>query len=243
MVSSNSIWIFCLLLIRFVFSFSVLDDPVSDPNNKPHVGSKLILRCISSSPHEHCTWKHNKDICRFDWNPHHDSVANPRCEAFGDRITFLGVYDTQECKIELKDLKLSDSGNWTCEMERKSGRKISRNTEIKVIEPPPKKNDSKNTTAPQKAEGETKFVDPPPQGRSLKVESYSTTIKITPDPFFQPPSTTQTPDPFFQPPSTTQRPERSSSSDQAMARKSIKNITEVLGNMIWNSFDTGIGID
>ena len=128
-------------------------------------------------------------------------------------------------------------------MERKSGRRISRNTEIKVIEPPPKKNDSKNTKGPQKGEGEAKFVDPPPQGRSLKVESSSTTIKITPDPFFQPPSTTQTPDPFFQPPSTTQRPERSSSSDQAMARKSIKNITEVLGNMTWNSFDTGIGID
>ena len=210
MVSSNSIWIFCLLLIRFVFSFSVLDDPVSDPNNKPHVGSKLILRCISSSPHEHCTWKHNKDICRFDWNPHHDSVANPRCEAFGDRITFLGVYDTQECKIELKDLKLSDSGNWTCEMERKSGRKISRNTEIKVIEPPPKNNDSKNTKAPQKGEGETKLVEN---------HSSSTTIKITPDPFFQPPSTTQ-------------KPERSSSPDQAMARESIKNQTAVLGNMI-----------
>ena len=113
-------------------AFSIVDK-ISDPNNNPHNGSKLILKCISNSPYEHCTWRHDMNVCRFDWNKKHNAVRNQRCAALGNRAIFMGNYDTQECSIELNNDEPSDSGRWICEMRPKNGRAKSDNIDIRVI--------------------------------------------------------------------------------------------------------------
>ena len=119
-----------------ILAFEFLEDPIADPNNHPHIGSTLILKCISTSNYDRCTWKHQKDTCHFDWTRHHNTVKNPRCDGYGDRLLFIGNYQTQECKIKLTKIKLSDSGNWTCEMRRNSdGKSIEGDIDIQVINP------------------------------------------------------------------------------------------------------------
>ena len=38
-------------------------------------------------------------------------------EGLNNRTTFTGNFKNDECKIELKNVTLADSGTWTCEME------------------------------------------------------------------------------------------------------------------------------
>ena len=33
-------------------------------------------------------------------------------------MTFLGHYDSHECKVQLRSVTLADTGRWTCEMEQ-----------------------------------------------------------------------------------------------------------------------------
>ena len=124
------------LFIQKGDAFHFLENILVDPNHNPHIGSSLIFRCISNREYEHCSWRHQRNICSFDWKIHHDTMKKPRCDAYGDRLTFLGTYETHECKIELNKVETSDSGRWACDMTNKRGEKVSQYIDISVIPPP-----------------------------------------------------------------------------------------------------------
>lgn len=135
-----------ILLIHHTIGFSFIDNPKAHPNNNPHIGRMLTLMSTSTSPHETCIWKHNNKTCRFDWNKRHNRVSSERCEGYGNRVLFRGVYPAQECTIEIEKVELSDTGKWTCEMINKRGQNITRDIWIKVIETAHHSKKSSNTS-------------------------------------------------------------------------------------------------
>ena len=132
------------VIVDKVINFSILENALVEPSNSPHIGSDLIITCTSSSAHEHCIWKHNDNVCKFDWDRRHRNVLKPTCEAYGKRLTFHGIYPAHECKMKLSNVTKSDSGTWTCEMDNNK-KKIYQDINIKVIERPAHpKNESGN---------------------------------------------------------------------------------------------------
>lgn len=153
-----------------VTGFTFLEEPLVEPNHKPHIGGTLMLTCVSSSPHEHCIWTHNKDVCKFDWGTRHINVQNKHCKAYGKRLEFHGVYDAQQCKIKLSDITISDSGKWTCEMVNKKNLKISEDINIEVIPRP----DHPQKRGAKEKEVSSKNVEVP-KGKTSNVTSKTTT--------------------------------------------------------------------
>ena len=133
---STSISVFFAILgfgfSNYVMGFSILESPLVEPSNSLHIGSTVIMTCVSSSPHEHCTWKHNNNECRFDWDPRHRHAKNTNCKAYGERLRFVGIYEAHQCKMELTRVRESDAGKWTCEMDNNK-RRISEDIDINVI--------------------------------------------------------------------------------------------------------------
>ena len=119
-----------------VKGFSTDGEPLVEPSKKPHIGGTLILTCVSSSAHERCIWKHNSNVCQFDWDRRHRNVQNQHCKAYGKRLTFHGIYPAHECKMQLTNINKSDSGKWTCEMVHKKN-KIFQDIYIEVMPLPP----------------------------------------------------------------------------------------------------------
>ena len=157
-----------LLTVQIVKSFDFLEPLIADPNKPLHIGSTLILRSISTSPYDRCSWKHHENTCHFDWNRHHNKLVNSRCGPYGDRMVFIGTYESHECKIEIKPIELSDSGIWTVEMRKGTGETIKRDISIQVVQPlQHPKNDSKRSS--KDIENEPAFTKITKQGDSTLV--------------------------------------------------------------------------
>ena len=153
---------FFLTIIVVVFvditcGFTILEKPLVEPNKSPHIGSDLIITCTSSSAHDHCIWKHNNNVCKFDWDKRHRNVLNPNCEAYGERLTFHGIYPAHECKMRLTNITKSDSGKWTCEMDNNK-KKISQDIIITVIQRPIRKDNESGNKAGDKDEKISKKI-------------------------------------------------------------------------------------
>lgn len=176
-------------------AFSIVDY-FAEPNKNPHhVDSKILLKCISNSAYEHCTWRHRKKACRFDWNKHHNGLKeSTNCDSFNGRVKFTGNYDTHECGIELNSVARSDAGVWTCEMEsattwkKSSGEIKSKTIKITVISGPTNRITSTkappaiNTTSSTlfyNTRSISKFqkADPKPGKKTLKETYNLTTIQ------------------------------------------------------------------
>ena len=85
-------------------------------------GSNLILKCKGTQSYEHCTWRHKGEICNFEWMQGvlfvGGKLKQKSCSRyFRKRIQLAGNYNNHECHIILKDVRSSDSGIWSCELE------------------------------------------------------------------------------------------------------------------------------
>ena len=162
---STSILIFfailCFAFSNHVMGFSFLESPLVEPSNSPHIGSTLIMTCVSSSPHEHCTWKHNNNECRFDWDTRHRHVKNTYCKDYGERLSFHGIYEAQQCKIRLTEVTESDAGKWTCELNNNK-RRVAKDININVIPRPDRPHKLMNNDRKVKSQEKNNKKIPPP---------------------------------------------------------------------------------
>ena len=83
-----------------------------------NTGETVTLKCVASDWYEFCSWKHDNQVCKFEWKRSYGEVRKQSCDiALNERIKFLGDYNEHECSIELSNLTLSDAGEWTCDLE------------------------------------------------------------------------------------------------------------------------------
>ena len=85
-------------------------------------GSNLILKCRGTESYESCTWRHKGDICNFEWMRGvffvGGKLKQKSCSRyFRNRKEFAGDYNNHECHIILKNVRSSDNGIWSCELE------------------------------------------------------------------------------------------------------------------------------
>ena len=66
---------------------------------------------------EYCKWKHQGEICMFEWKRSHDKVLKQDCGSFSNRMKYVGNYNNHECAIEIKAVTGMDEGLWTCTLE------------------------------------------------------------------------------------------------------------------------------
>ena len=87
---------------------------------------------------EYCDWHHDDKICKFEWKRWHWAVKKQACPNLRNRVKFVGDYDSHECKVELKNVQLSDAGNWTCKVEAYGfftrGDIVSKEINLRVID-------------------------------------------------------------------------------------------------------------
>ena len=163
-----------VVLVDITCGFTILEQPLVEPNKSPHIGSDLIITCTSSSAHDHCIWKHNNNVCKFDWDKRHRNVVNPNCEAYGERLTFHGIYPAHECKMKLTNITKSDSGKWICEMDNNK-KKISVDIIINVIERPIRKHNESGNNLGEKDDKMSKKIS----SSQNKTASSTNPIKST----------------------------------------------------------------
>ena len=46
------------------------------------VNSTLRLHCKTDSYYEYCTWRHQSQVCEFEWKKNHDKVLKQRCNPY-----------------------------------------------------------------------------------------------------------------------------------------------------------------
>ena len=104
-------------IIGNVQSFQIIESQLIN-NDTLKEGDNVILKCVTSDWYEFCSWKHENKICKFEWKRSFSGVRQQVCDyKIKERIRFLGNYNGHECSIELANLSVSDSGEWTCELE------------------------------------------------------------------------------------------------------------------------------
>ena len=127
-----------VFIINFTNAFEISESSIS-PSNPAKVGSEVTLHCKSDGRYEYCDWwsgdlnSQNKKYCKFEWKRNVDDVRQQECN-IADKTHFDGVYDSNECKLVLKNVETSDSGIWTCRMEEYSrfGRGTSKDKKLKL---------------------------------------------------------------------------------------------------------------
>ena len=127
-----------LFIINFTNAFEIIESSIS-PSNPAKVGSEVTLHCKSDGRYEYCDWwsgdlnSQNKKYCKFEWKRNVDDVRQQECN-IDNRAYFDGNYKSHECKLVLKNVETSDSGIWTCRMEKYAsiGRGTSRNKQLKL---------------------------------------------------------------------------------------------------------------
>ena len=114
----------------------------SSPSTSAKIGSKVTLSCESDEAYEYCDWwlgevdpqnPQNTKYCKFEWKSNVKDVRQQNCN-IADKAHFDGDYELNECKLVLKNVETSDSGIWTCRMEKYAsiGRGTSRNKQLKL---------------------------------------------------------------------------------------------------------------
>ena len=110
----------CLIpMLGHTHSFQIIESNVGSYNNDTlKVGDTVTLKCVASEWYEYCSWKHENQICTFEWKRSFSEVRKQDCDGdMKERIQFLGNYNDHECLIELSNVSLSDAGEWMCELE------------------------------------------------------------------------------------------------------------------------------
>ena len=106
-----------IALVNKVRAFEIVHKSIGPSNTPLHVGSTVTLSCQSDSYFEYCIWRHKDGVCNFEWKSKHNAVKMQTCTVLSTRVRFVGNYDSHECKIQLINAQMSDSGKWKCEME------------------------------------------------------------------------------------------------------------------------------
>ena len=119
MFHSKKRLLFLLGIAYFVASIQAfkIKSTSINPNRPVPVGGTVRLSCTSDSDYEYCIWRHKNRVCNFEWKRSHGAVKKQTCTELNDRALFVGSYKNKECAIELKNVQLSDGGDWSCEME------------------------------------------------------------------------------------------------------------------------------
>ena len=115
-----------LLYITIVFNiFLALDSSrgFSLTKNEPdstlvvNEGDSFRLSCDVNSYYEYCLFRHNEDICDFEWKRDVWNITIANCSDYEGRMEWSGDYDYYGCAITIKNATLEDTGSWSCEIE------------------------------------------------------------------------------------------------------------------------------
>ena len=138
---------FILPLIGKVILFSLLMSltkafeltEVKSSKSMVNEGGSVTLSCVVDGWWEWCTFKHNDNLCDFEWTKDTWNVTTLNCT---EDYEFVGDYDNYECAIELTNISLEDAGKWTCEIEsyyagryRGYGYKVTGEIDVKLTQP------------------------------------------------------------------------------------------------------------
>ena len=111
-----------LNIVKYLHGFEIVNSSIL-PSPTPKIGSSVTLICRSDSGYEYCNWSFGelKDgkYCRFERKKSSPDSRKQKC-AHHDRVQVEADYNAHECKILLSNIRLSDSGDWTCEMYESS---------------------------------------------------------------------------------------------------------------------------
>ena len=130
-----------LFIVNFTNAFEIIESSIS-PSNSAKVGSQVTLNCKSDGYYEYCDWwlgdldlqnLQNTKYCKFEWKRNVDDVRQQKCN-IAHKAHFDGNYESNECKLVLKNVETSDSGTWTCRMESYAsiGSGTSRDKQLKL---------------------------------------------------------------------------------------------------------------
>ena len=88
------------------------------PDAPSKLGETITLTCQADGYFEYCDWYHGDQVCKFEWKRWHSEVRKQTCPPqLKNRMNYVGEYDEHECKVEIKNVEVADSGNWTCIVE------------------------------------------------------------------------------------------------------------------------------
>jgi len=81
-------------------------------------GDTLTLLCTTDTFWEWCTFKHYGKVCDYAWTESNWNVTVQACDDFARRqVEFHGNYNSHQCGLKLKGVRLEDAGQWSCQME------------------------------------------------------------------------------------------------------------------------------
>eukprot|EP00095_Tigriopus_kingsejongensis_P003256 maker-scaffold69_size418775-snap-gene-2.27 protein:Tk03256 transcript:maker-scaffold69_size418775-snap-gene-2.27-mRNA-1 annotation:"immunoglobulin heavy chain cdr3" len=107
-----------LLLICLGQTASAFQIVRTSHQEQAELGQTITLTCQSDSYFEHCVWRHESEMCEFEWKRADNKVVKQRCSSrLFSRIEIIGDYSKHECAIEITNVAAADAGNWQCEME------------------------------------------------------------------------------------------------------------------------------
>ena len=66
---------------------------------------------------EYCSWRHNGQLCKFEWKRSSNAVLMQFCRGMHSRVKYVGNYTAHECEIEVSNVSSDDSGVWSCDVE------------------------------------------------------------------------------------------------------------------------------
>merc|ERR1719508_629782 len=129
-----------LLASNLIISTSVAIKILQEVGSSVKEGDSLTIFCQVDVWYEWCTFRHNGNICDFEYSKYSvDEVEAINCADYADRVTFVGDYRQSECGITIEDATPEDAGEWTCEFEeyyiwdqRNYGDKVRGNVTVEV---------------------------------------------------------------------------------------------------------------
>ena len=89
---------------------------------------------------EYCTWRHDGQLCSFEWKHATGKVERQTCTGLHARAKYAGNYKNHECTIEINNVSAEDAGVWSCDIESyvlgvTSGYKVKKELTL-VVKPP-----------------------------------------------------------------------------------------------------------
>ena len=72
---------------------------------------------------EYCYWRHNDQLCEFEWKRAHWDVKKGSCKELTGRVKYVGNYERHECKMELSNVTQDDHGTWIWAPSVRTGRR------------------------------------------------------------------------------------------------------------------------